>query len=337
MGKLFQLGGIVSFLFLSGVSLLFADEASDQNDIQPPTALPDKSEEEPIWTDQPHEWINEALYRRVLWLDSMFYPDNPLPKKDPRSRFRLKVFSVMDLEEVDEPLLKASISASIRLPGLQDRFRLILDSDELGRFPGAPPEDQLDRPRLALRRAGSWLDVDVGAKLRVPPVAFVRLSSHYHWQGDRISWNANHRFFYETQERFGTQSSLAQHCWLDPRWMMGHASSLRWSESTSGVEWQDTLSILRVLSVLEQDRKGDFIGHNDISHGAGIRLGVNGFHNGSHEMNQYKVALVYRRPLFRRDYLYLEISPEVEWERETEWEATYTLRAGVDVLFWKDR
>lgn len=317
---------------------LSADEVEGGETESPaPAVETENRKSEPIWTDQPQEWLNEALYRRVLWLDSVFYEDDLASRKDPRSRFRLKIFSVMDLENLEKPSLDGKVSASIRLPSLQNRFRLILDPDDLDTFPGSSPDEGSSSARLALRRMGSWLDADLGAKIRSSPVAFARLSARHNWSTGPVAWHANQRFYYETTEGFGTLTSLTQHCWIHPRWMLGHVTSARWSESTTGVEWQDRVSLLRVLKVLEDEKHGQFIGDSDMSHGAGIRLGANGRENGSHEMSRYQLALVYRRPVFRRDYLYLEIKPEVQWRRENDWNPAYTLRVGLDILFWRDR
>lgn len=294
-------------------------------------------EEKPIWIDRSQEWINEVLYRRVVWLDSIFYEDLLSPREDPRSRFRLKIFTVMDLENLEEPSLDGKASASVRLPGLENRFRLILDSDALNAFPGTSPDEERGDNRLLLRRMGSWVDADVGAKIRTPPVAFARLSMRQNWSAGTVKWHVHQRFYYETGEGFGTLTSLAQHCWLSPGWMLGHVSSARWSEETTGVEWQDRVLLMNVLKVLEEEKHGEFIGNGDISHGAGLRLGADGRDDGSHEMTRYHVSLVYRQPLFKRDYLYLELSPEVQWKRENDWTPDYSLRLGLDILFWRDR
>lgn len=326
---------LVVIIFLG---FLRADEVEGGETESPaPAVETENGKSEPIWTDQPQEWINEALYRRVLWLDSMFYDNDMAPRKDPRSRFRLKIFTVLDPENLEKPSLDGKASASVRLPGLQDRFRLILDSDDLDTFPGSSPDEVRSSNRLALRRIGSWLDADVGAKVGTSPVAFARLTARHHWATGPVQWHANQRFYFETGEGFGTLSSLAQHHWIHRKWMLGHVSAARWSEATTGVEWQDRLSLLRVLRVIEDEKHGQFIGDGDISHGAGIRLGANGREDGSHEMSRYQLALVYRRPLFRRDYLYLEINPEVQWKRENDWNPDYTLRVGLDILFWRDR
>jgi hypothetical protein len=246
------------------------------------------------------------------------------------------VFTVLNLQDslVVEP--DAEFSASVRLPGLRDRFRIVLDSEELGSFPGRNPEEKTDRPQLALRRVGRWLDVDVGAKVSDPPQLFSRLTARQSWEGFEMAWGANQRGFYDTDEGFGMVGSLSQHVW-PKRWMMvGHTSSVRWSESTEGVEWQDTLMLAYAPTLIEPDRHGLFLGHNDMADCLALRLSVRGRHDGSHAMDSYRAGVIYRRPLFGREYIFLEIVPEVEWREERDWEPEYTLRAGLDVLFWQD-
>ncbi len=296
-----------------------------------------KKDEGDFWMDDPQRWTTEALYNRVLWLDSMFYRPGLTVKEDPRSRFRLSIFNVTDMEDPESPRPNMSISASVRLPGLQDRFRLEVLSEDLQEFPSGAADPDEGRTRLALRRAGTWLDVDVGGRLKLPPVLFVRATARYAWQWDPVQWNFAQRFYYETDEGFGEITSLSQHMWLARKWMLGHHSSVRWSEATVGAEWQDALMIAIVADLMEERHEGRFVGRRDMDHGLGFQARVRGRYDGGHAMSNYRVGLVYRRPLFRRDYLYLEVLPEVEWKEENDWSEDYTLRVGIDVLFWRDR
>jgi len=289
------------------------------------------------WMDRSNVWVTEALYQQVYRLDSMFYGADQVRREDPRSRFRLRLFGIVDPDDPGGFKLDANTSASVRLPGLKDRFRLVLDSEELDRFPDATPDQRSDRPQVALRRVGRRLDADVGAKLKTPPNAFVRFNFRRGWEMGDWDWGFSQRFFYDTQEGFGELTSLSQHRWLGSHWMLGHSSSLRWSESTEGLEWQDSLSFYRVLSLIEIDKVGRFVGTGDLSSGVGIRFGANGHHNGSGNMDSYKLSWIYRHPVMRRDFIYLEVIPEVEWKEDNEWEPVYTLRVGLDILFWRDR
>lgn len=289
-----------------------------------------------VWMDQSQEWVTEALFRRLVWFDSMFYQNPSVRREDPRSRFRMKLFGVMDLEALSRPTPDMELFASVALPGLRQRFQIVLDSEELDAFPGQGPDEQADRFRLALRRAGRWLDADIGAKLGSRPRAFSRLTARQNWETAEVSWSASQRGFYDTDEGFGTVANLAQHLWPLRYFILGHSTSLRWSESTTGVEWQDSYLLAYVPKLIEAERHGQFISPNDMANSLGVRASVRGQHDGSHAMDSYRAALVYRRPLFNRDYLYLEVVPEVVWSREENWEPVYSLKTGLDVLFWRD-
>lgn len=289
-----------------------------------------------IWVDHSQEWVTEALFRRLVWFDSMFYENPAARREDPRSRFRIKVFSLTDLENPSRPEPDVELSASVRLPGLRDRFRIVLESEELDAFPGRGPDEQADRSRLTIRRVGTWLDADLGAKLGSNPRLFSRLTARQAWDTGDVAWTASQRGFYDTDEGFGSVGNLSQHVWPWHRFMMGHSSSVRWSEATTGLEWQDSLVLTYVPKLIEEERHGGFVGYSDMAHCLGIRLSVRGHHDGSHVMESYRAGMVYRRPLFNREYLYLEIVPEVEWAREENWEPVYTLRTGLDILFWRD-
>lgn len=333
----------IAGLLLLLISAGWAGEISDISDTDSAkiveTPLPDTraNGNGMEWLDRSEDWVSETLHRQVVRLDSMFYGPDQVRSGDPRSRFRLRLFSKVNLEDPNDYTLDGNVSASIRLPGLEDRFRLLLDSEELGRFPDAGPEEQTERPQLTLRRVGRILDADVGAKVKRTPNAFFRLNFHRGWETGPIAWNFLQRGFYDTQEGFGELTSLTQHAWIGSHWMVGHASAFRWSESTRGVEWQDSITFYRVLSLIEHEKHGRFVGGRDVARGVGFRYALEGHHNGSGRMDSHKISLIYRRPLFRKDYLFLEILPEVEWKEEHDWDPVYTLRMGLDILFWQDR
>lgn len=311
---------------------VFADEVLENE-----VSEAEEPRHEETWMDGSQEWATDALYRRMVWLDSMFYSSDVSERDSPRSRFRVSVFNMTDLEDPSRPHPDVEFSASVRLPGLRDRFRLVLDSDDLQQYPDSGVEERSERPRVALRRVGRWLDADVGVRTNVPPILFVRSTMRWTGYTDPVEWNFSQRFFYETEEGFGEITSLSQHCWLADRWMLGHSTSARWTEQTVGLEWQDSFSLMWVTGLMEEDKHGRYLGTRDLSHGLGLRTQIRGGYNGTHTMNSYRVGMVYRCPMFRRDYLYLEILPEVTWAAEKDWEPEYTLRVGIDILFWYDR
>lgn len=289
-----------------------------------------------IWVDSSQEWVTEALFRRLVWIDSMFYAHPRAEREDPRSRFRVKIFSVTDLKNPSGFEPDMELFASVKLPGLRDRFRIVLDSEELDAFPGRNPEERTNQPQLALRRVGRWLNADLGAKLGQPPRAFTRLTARQVWDRSALEWSASQRGFYDTDEGFGTVATLSQHTWPSPRFMVGHSSSIRWSESTLGLEWQDSVMFAFVPRLIETARQGQFVGYSDMADCLALRISVRGHHNGSHEMESYRSSIIYRRQLWSRDYLYLEIVPEIEWAAENDWDPVYSLRTGIDILFWRD-
>lgn len=334
---------------LGGWGPIHGEEALEEGAIAPeedvmPEKVPEMLRRRPAtpsyteveeWIDQSTDWVTETLYRQVARVNSMFY-GGEAPRSDPRSRFRLKVFGDVDLQSVERSGIRADVSAAVSLPGLRDRFRLVLDSQELDEFPETRPEDRGDRPQLALQRLGRLIDLDVGAKLGLPPRAFTRATYRKGWETGSVEWRFTQRGFYDTREGFGQVTSLSTHCWVNRHLMLGHQIAVRWSESTRGVEWQDSISLFRVLDLVESRREGSHLRYSDMARGIGLRLGIQGFHNGSHEMDQYLLSLIYRRPLLRQNRLFLEVVPEVEWDAGRDWEPTYTLRVGIDVLFWRD-
>lgn len=302
-----------------------------------PVPAPAGAHPAPEWLDRSEAWVTESLHRNVVWLDSLFHGPGVYNPEPARARCRVFLFTRFSSDPDESPEISANASASVLLPGMRDRLRLSFDFSELNSFPGAEPDEREDNPQLTLRRLGRIIDVDVGVRVKSSPTAFLRLNYTHGWETGPLSWRFLQRGFYDTGEGFGTLSSLAQHAWVGRHWMAGHTTSFRWSESTEGVEWRDAISFGRIFDLIEEDRRGNFIGHRDISRGVGMRYEIQGHHDGTGQIDTHKLSFLYRQPLFRREFLFLEITPQVEWASERDWDPVYSFRLGLDFLFWSDR
>ena len=151
------------------------------------------------------------------------------------------------------------------------------------------------------------------------------------------NWHVKPRIegFYITDEGFGETCSLAFHRWMGGRrrGLFRSVSSETWSEDTYGVEWRQTVALVRVLSSLEKRTEDHVISHHDTGRGVGLRYTIYGHKSGSGIIDRHRFSLAYRRPLYS-DWVFLEISPEVNWKNSHDWDTVPSLRVGVDALFW---
>ena len=50
-------------------------------------------------------------------------------------------------------------------------------------------------------------------------------------------------------------------------------------------------------------------------------------------MTRYRVSFPYRFPVYKR-WIVMEITPELEWLNETDWDTIVKLRVGLSMIFW---
>ena len=55
--------------------------------------------------------------------------------------------------------------------------------------------------------------------------------------------------------------------------------------------------------------------------------------DGESVLDRYRLTALYRRPAYR-DWIYLEIGPELEWNNDRDWEVIPRFRVGFDAVFW---
>ncbi len=291
---------------------------------------------EASWMDRSQQWATSNLHQRVVWFDSLFQIEGAV---DPvESRFRVGAYMLFDPRGTwGSPEADFTFSGHVDLPRLREKLRLVLDSRDMEALPGSRPDEQREEFRLALRRVGDWVDIDLGVKVKTSPVVYVKTGGDLAWQAAGLRWRLGQSFFYQNDTGFGEVTALTQHRWLGPRLLLGHASAARWTEASQGLEWEDTLGLLRVALLRTEDHRGHFVGSKDIARGYGMRLGINGHHDGHTVVDRYRATAFWRRPLGAKDWCFIEISPEVEWKKEDRWQEEYVLRIGLDILFHHDR
>jgi hypothetical protein len=294
---------------------------------------------EDSWMDRSHAWAGSNMHSGVIWFDSLFLKEpGTRPMKDTRTRFRLGLYAITDPRYMEETVrLDANMSGRVDLPRLRERMRLVIDTRDIEALPGAYPDERKDKINLAFRRVGKVIDTDVGVKIKSSPVAFIKSSTGIEWKLGDWQWLLGQKVFFQNDTRFGEVSTLTQHRWIGPNLMLGHTSAGRWTEVSDGLEWEDAIGLSHVRLLMDEEDRGSFAGVKDIAWGNGLRLSVNGYHDGSMVTERYRAAAFWRRPLGEKDWCFLEVAPEVEWTKEEDWEADYVLRVGFDILFQHER
>lgn len=284
----------------------------------------DEEERPESWLDRSHSYISERLCEPAAWFDG-FFGDARSFEETPVGTF-IRVRNSLQWDEDSGWGHGLRVRASILLPRVSDRFRLLVsrDDDLSGEIRDEPAlGDGSDRTRLGLRfiaseRSRSQLDFD--GSIRVGSGGLnPELRSRYRYVyglTDRTLLRATQSVFWQREDGFGTTSRL------DWEWLQSRDGLLRWtgqgtvSEGSDGVDWRSAVIAFRQL-----DTRSALRGE----------VGVFGYTRPSFEVEEYFVALRYRRQFFRR-WLYYELQPEHAWpldeatgNRRSDWRFSLTL------------
>ncbi|QOC21942.1 hypothetical protein IC757_13015 [Wenzhouxiangella sp. AB-CW3] len=277
------------------------------------------------WLDRSHSYLGQRLCEPAAWFDGFFGDERALEETPVGTFFRFRNSVKWDQTEGTSPGMQ--VRANIMLPRISERVRLLVSRDEdlSSEFGDGPPVgDPDDRTRLGLRflasdRARTRFDID--GTVRVSGTELnPRVRGRYrHVQGltTHTLTRLTQSLFWEREEGVGTTSRVDWEWLPDRDRLVRWTGQGTWSEASDGVDWRSSLVGFRQL---------------DASTALRGELGAFGFTHPRFEVEEYFVALRFRRQ-FLRHWLFYEIQPEHAWPRDFEtgesrrndWRLTFTL------------
>ena len=230
--------------------------------------------------------------------------------------------------------LDAKLKIDVELPNLERNLSLFIDSNYNDALPG---EDQVNIDdsgvAVGLRRQMEQYDLsaDVGIHSGIPPELFTRLSWRPGWEWGETTMGFEQRFFWENEDGFGTLSQLHAYRWLGDahHWLFRNLSAARFSESTTGMEWQQTFTLGHMTHLVEENRRESNVGLRDALQCHGWKASVFG---NDRLLETYRATMIFRRPLYG-NFVLLEFEPGLEWRNEHDWTTQYRFDLGVILLF----
>jgi len=276
------------------------------------------------WMDRTHSYFNRQLCEPAAWFDG-FFGDSRAFEETPVGTF-IRLRNSLQWDQRKGWTAGVRVRANVLLPRASERLRLLVTSDDdlSGEFDQRSGiDDEEDQTRLGLRfiaseSARSQLDVD--GTVRVSSGALnPRIRGRYRYVrglSESTLARATQAVFWERDEGFGTTSRL------DWEWLPNRDSLLRltgegtYSEESDGVDWRASLVGFRQLTPKTAVR---------------AELGTFGYTHPSFEVEEYFVALRYRRQ-FLRPWLFYELQPEHAWpldpdggNRRSDWRFRFTI------------
>jgi len=100
-----------------------------------------------------------------------------------------------------------------------------------------------------------------------------------------------------------------------------------------GFRWSEVLMFGYAEELLDETKIERIVGGDDVARGLGIRLAAFG---GFDVVDEYRAGVFARWPV-RKRWMYLLVAPDVNWMRVNDWEHEWTLRCGVELLFWGNK
>jgi hypothetical protein len=285
------------------------------------------------WVDQTHSRVERDLFETVVWFDRYFGDERMVVAERPESFLRWT--NDLRWDEEERFTFRSTVRASIRLPRLRKRWKLVISGETRGNpnavtpeDPGNPGLDVGSRVRTGsteliydiLRTPRSSLDMGAGVRVKIPPGAFVRTRFQH---ARLVAFHTLGRFtataFWDARDGLGESNQVVFERWLALPTLLRWSNSLEITEKSNSWIWGTDLSLLHKLSPKSAIT---FAG------------GASGSTRPAWIAQDYRVLARYRRNVYRK-WLFLEGEPALHWPRKEDgsrkpvWGAT--LR--VEILF----
>ncbi len=315
--------------------------ATNRSSLFQSVVQPVARQEKPEYFDsfqQRMDYIHENLYTdyntRVVRTDGYFgrvldEHEAPVP-----SRFRLGLFLEVSQENTPQVAFQPQFKAKIKLPNVQRHWNVFLDNMRPTDLPGKDPTEENNRMRIGMGTLTHipHLSANAGVRITWLPEAFVELNWKPQWKLGSWVFAPAQSVFYETDDKLGEQTKLAFFRWFGSRrqWAAGTMTAGTWSETSDGLEWEQTVKGGYVGELLDEKDRGQAVDRNDLARGTGARYSVFG---SDKNFTEHQLMLAHRRPVYKK-WIYLEVTPGLKWRSEYDWRTDPFILFGLDCLFW---
>lgn len=285
-----------------------------------------------------HDNMQLNLQRHVDRIDTIMLTNGQEAVATPRSRFRIAPFLRLEHDTGTEFSLNPDFEAEVDLPNLERQWKVFLESSRGDELPGVDRSERDQRGQIGLRSVTKYIRTDAGISLSWPPEAFVRAEWRAHWSAGYTVFRPRQRIFYETEDGYGSLTDLTMHRWFGPqnRWYWQSVSAARYaSKGTEGFDLEQSLKLGFVESTIEDGHNWQsVIASQDLARGHIMRYSLFGnADDGLNVIERHRFTYTYRRPLYKT-WIYLELSPGIEFANDNEWDTVSSITMGFDMLFW---
>ncbi len=266
------------------------------------------------WVDRYHAYIENDLYGTVVWFDRFFEDDLRKDLGPPRSSLRWTNDFRWDQENKFK--YRTRLRASIRLPHLMNKWRLVITGENKGdptairpEDPGNPGLDVASQGRRAStelvydlhRSRNTIVDLGAGVRVKLSPTAYVRARLLH---ARELAYSVIGRLaatpFWDTKDGFGESNQVDLERQLAPATLLRWSNSATITQESNGWNWGTELSVLQRLSP---------------NSAVTFAANASGPTRPSTVVGNYRAYTRYRRN-FLRYWLFFELEPDVNWPRQ---------------------
>lgn len=296
------------------------------------------------------DWLHMKTFRiaqaPVDMIDDWFPPGDGEKRMVELSRFRLGVFGQgVKLNGEYDVTAVLDLDTDIELPNMKRRTKLAFTTRDDTELPGRDITEAQDRSlRTAVERE-LWpaVSTSIGVRGRVPPELFANVAWAPKWKAGDWLFYPRQKIYWDSANGFGEISSFVVDRWAEG-WNIRSTTAIKCSElyweldrktdrQDGGFRWVEVITFGYAKELLDETRIERIIDGDDVARGMGIRLtAFGGFSN----IDEYRAAVFARWPI-RKRWMYLLVSPDISWLRENNWDHEWTLRFGIEMLFWGNK
>jgi hypothetical protein len=294
--------------------------------------------------DRVHSNLFNIAQGQVERVDKWFRSSEDQQTHIKPSQFRLDVFGDAKKLADDGFNLKPEISldANIELPDVVRHLKLMVTTIDPTALPGRDINNQQNR---SIRTAFSkqWMSdittaIGVRARWKTPLFAYAAWSPV--WKRGAWQLYPQEKFYWQNRDGIGEISTLIFDHWTG-RWNTRTSTSVKWSKqdfdadrgigrNDHGFRWSEVFIFDHANELLDETQLGRMVSGDDIMRGWGVRLSAFG---GFHFVDEYQTGLGFRWPLLKK-WMYFFTQPELDWKRVDNWKPRWTIKFGLDMLFW---
>jgi hypothetical protein len=281
------------------------------------------------WVDRSHGFVEQCLFAAADWCDRILGSESFRGAEEARASVWWK--NDFRYDGLQHYTFRTAFRASIRLPRVTRRLRLVIAGENQGDptaaipvDPGTPGTNVASPTRASsaglvydlFRTPRTFFNIGAGVQVRAQPDGYARARFQY---VQPLGADTLGRFTttgaYHAREGPGVSSQLDFERRFSPETMMLWANSASLAEGSNGWAWGTELSLLHALS-----------GSSSFRIGGSVR----GDTRPAFEVQNYRVYAGYRRSILR-SWLFWELEPDVNWPlredgtRDLVWGATMRL------------